>query len=147
MIRNAKGHKDRIISISGDMAVLLEKYQHFIKITIPGQEKWLFPAADPSCHLSSGALGDRFNQFWNQTSCATGCSRKPTIHSLRHTFVVIRINAWMEQGLIPLSCSLILAGTLDISQPMKLFITITRSWNPWRLSDGKIGFLHLCCRR
>ena len=98
MIRNAKGHKDRIISISGDMAVLLEKYQHFIKSTIPGQEKWLFPAVDPSCHLSSGALGGRFNQFWNQTSCATSCSRKPTIHSLRHTFVVIRINAWMEQG-------------------------------------------------
>ena len=99
MIRNAKGHKDRIISISDDMAQLLEDYQHFIKSTVSEQKKWLFPSVDPSCHLSSNALGSRFNQFWNQTSYAADCSKKPTIHSLRHTFVVIRINAWIEQGI------------------------------------------------
>lgn len=98
MIRNTKGHKDRIIRISGDMAVLLEKYQDFINNTISEQGKWLFPAVDPSCHLSSGALGDRFNRFWAQISCAADASKRPTVHSLRHTFVVIRINAWMEQG-------------------------------------------------
>ena len=64
-IRNAKGHKERIISISEDMAFLLENYCRFIKSMVSVQDKWLFPAVNPAFHLSSGALGDRFNRFWN----------------------------------------------------------------------------------
>ena len=97
-IKSAKGHKDRIIRISDDMAQLMDDYQQFIQSTV-SEKKWLFPSVDPSRHLSSDALGIRFNQFWNQTSYAACCSKKPTIHSLRHTFVVIRINAWIEQGM------------------------------------------------
>lgn len=98
-IRNAKGHKERIISISEDMAFLLENYCRFIKSMVSVQDKWLFPAVNPAFHLSSGALGDRFNRFWNQTPCAANCSGKPTIHALRHTFVVIRINTWLKNGI------------------------------------------------
>ena len=42
-IRNAKGHKERIISISEDMAFLLENYCRFIKSMVSVQDKWLFP--------------------------------------------------------------------------------------------------------
>ena len=64
-IRNAKGHKERIISISEDMAFLLENYCRFIKSMVSVQDKWLFPTVNLAFHLSSGALGDRFNRFWN----------------------------------------------------------------------------------
>ncbi|WP_390408629.1 tyrosine-type recombinase/integrase [Blautia hominis] len=99
VIRNAKEHKDRIVSISDDMALLLKGYLHFMESTVSEQLKWLFPAVDLSCHLSAVALGDRFNRFWNKTMYAQSCSKKPTLHSLRHTFVVTRINSWNEQGI------------------------------------------------
>lgn len=99
VIRNAKGHKDRVVSISDDMALLLKRYLHFIEGTVSEQLKWLFPAVDLSCHLSAAALGDRFNRFWNKTAYAQNCSKNPTLHSLRHTFVVTRINSWIEEGI------------------------------------------------
>lgn len=51
--------------------------------------------------LSVGLIDRRFNIAWNATSFASACPDKPTVHSLRHTFVVKRMNAWMEQN-IPL---------------------------------------------
>ena len=32
-----------------------------------------------------------------QTSFAETCEKNPTVHALRHTFVVFRINGWMAQ--------------------------------------------------
>ena len=51
--------------------------------------------------LSVGLIDKRFNEAWNATSFASACPDKPTVHSLRHTFVVKRMNSWMEQN-IPL---------------------------------------------
>lgn len=33
-----------------------------------------------------------------ETSFVIDCDRKPTIHGMRHTFVVKRLNLWMLQG-------------------------------------------------
>lgn len=99
IIRNAKGHKDRIISISKDMTLLLEEYMQFLNHTILETTEWLFPAADMNTHLSSDALALKFNSFWSNTKYADACSKKPTLHSLRHTFVVLRINAWIENDI------------------------------------------------
>lgn len=99
IIRNAKGHKDRIISISKDMTLLLEEYMQFLNHTISETTEWLFPAVDMNTHLSSGTLALKFNSFWSNTKYADACSKKPTLHSLRHTFVVLRINAWIENDI------------------------------------------------
>lgn len=106
LIRSAKGHKDRIIRLSSDMSQLLERYLKYMKHL--GSE-WIFPAVDFHYHLSSAALGDRFNRFWNKTAYAEKCNPKPTIHCMRHTFVVMRINNWIEDGvdtavMIPYLC-------------------------------------------
>lgn len=106
LIRNAKGHKDRIISLSSDMSQLMERYLKYMKHL---ESEWMFPAVDPHYHLSSAALGDRFNRFWNKTAYAEKCNPKPTIHCMRHTFVVMRINNWIEDGvdtavMIPYLC-------------------------------------------
>ena len=106
LIHNAKGHKDRIISLSSDMSQLLERYLKYMKHL---ESEWMFPAVDLHYHLSSAALGDRFNRFWNKTAYAEKCNPKPTIHSMRHTFVVMRINNWIENGvdtavMIPYLC-------------------------------------------
>lgn len=106
LVRDAKGQKDRIISLSSDMSQLMERYLNFLEAS--GSE-WMFPAVDIHSHLSPVALGDRFNRFWSKTVYADHCSPKPTIHSMRHTFVVMRINYWIKDGvdtavMIPYLC-------------------------------------------
>lgn len=99
IIRNAKGHKDRIISIPEDMALLLGEYIQFINRTASEATEWLFPAVAIDKHLSAGALALKFNSFWKNTGYAAVCTKKPTLHSLRHTFVVMRINKWIESDI------------------------------------------------
>jgi len=98
-IYNAKGRKDRLVYISEDMARLCREYLDLLRCLIGFDPYWLFPGVDPSKHVSSGSLGLLFHRFWHSTSFAVSCEKNPTIHSLRHTFVVIRMNIWMEQGI------------------------------------------------
>lgn len=58
---------------------------------------WLFPSLDTSRHMSE-AVSVRFSQFWKETKYSGMCEKAPTLHSLRHTYVVIRMNQWMEAG-------------------------------------------------
>ena len=97
IIYNAKGRKDRVVYMAGDFAALLKSYieQNLSEI----DTEWVFPSADPSRHFSGGALSLRFRKFWNETGLTADTSKPPTIHSLRHTYVVLRMNAWMAQGM------------------------------------------------
>ena len=36
--------------------------------------------------------------FWEMTPYSNNSAHAPTVHSLRHTFVVNRINSWMQEG-------------------------------------------------
>lgn len=96
---NTKGQKDRLIYMSEDMAGLCRKYLGRLRCLIGFDPYWFFPGVDSSKHVSPGSLGILFQRFWNSTSFAASCEKTPTLHSLRHTFVVIRINIWMEQGI------------------------------------------------
>ena len=95
-IYNAKGHKDRAVFLSEDFALILKRYIAENRSLM--DTEWVFPAADPSRHFSGGALAIRFRAFWNETRFAASSARPPTLHSLRHTYVVLRMNAWMAQG-------------------------------------------------
>ena len=96
-IHNAKGHKDRIVYMADDMAGLIRRYIEWNQSF--SSTEWVFPSFDPSRHFSAGALAIRFRSFWNETRFASDTVKAPTIHSLRHTYVVFRMNAWMLQGL------------------------------------------------
>lgn len=96
-IHNAKGHKDRLVYIPEDMGALLRKYIVYLS-SIPNlNTRWLFPSLDSSKHIST-AVSERFRQFWEATEYADKCEKAPTIHSLRHTYVVMRMNQWMDEG-------------------------------------------------
>ena len=45
------------------------------------------------------AIDKKFEEFWSRTSFAGKVDRQPTIHSLRHTFVVDKMNEWMLSGI------------------------------------------------
>ena len=40
-----------------------------------------------------------FKEFWRKTGASENCEKDPTPHSLRHTFVVDRLNSWILEGM------------------------------------------------
>lgn len=100
-ILEAKGHKDRLVYLAEDLAELLHKYAATMKTVYGCQSEWFFPSRNPEKCLTNVTLDKRFRESWAQTPFAENCDRAPTVHSLRHSFVVKRMNLWMEEG-VPL---------------------------------------------
>ena len=97
LILRSKGYKDRLIYIADDvckmcldMLDLLHDKYHFYS-------EYLFPSSDPNTPLQVASINKKFREFWKKTSGASD-SKYPTVHSLRYSFVVTRMNLWMEKG-------------------------------------------------
>lgn len=98
-IRNGKADKDRLIYISDDMRRLCCDYWAYIRHTSGCTPEWFFPGRKLSEHISRSSIERIFHICWNRTSFAESCNISPTVHDLRHSYVVNRINTWMEQGI------------------------------------------------
>jgi len=96
-IYQSKGHNDRVIFISADMLQMCKNYDRLMQKILPDRE-WFFPGRDVSKPFSKTNIDKRFSEFWNMTPYAGKVDKKPTIHSLRHTFVVTKMNEWMNEG-------------------------------------------------
>ncbi len=97
LILRSKGDKDRLIYIADDvckmcldMLDLLHDKYHFYS-------EYLFPSSDPNTPLQVASINKKFREFWKKTSGASD-SKYPTVHSLIYSFVVTRMNLWMEKG-------------------------------------------------
>lgn len=97
-ITQSKGHKDRLVYFAPDVKQLLQQYHGEIITRYNCHAEWFFPGRYPNRPLPVVTIDMAFRNAWNQTSFATTCDKTPTVHSLRHTFVVKRMNLWMEQG-------------------------------------------------
>jgi len=94
-ILQSKGNKDRIVFMSRDvchMCIVFDEYRDGI---IPNRQ-WFFPGGKGDRPFEKTSLDRKFAQFWNKTAFTSQVDRKPTIQSLRHTFVVNKMNEWME---------------------------------------------------
>ena len=98
-IMNAKGHKDRRVFLSEDMREYLQEYWEKTKKVLGYQPYWLFPGKKDGDHIKRCAVENRFQKYWNATPYAGNVEKRPTVHCLRHTFTVLRINQWLEQGM------------------------------------------------
>ena len=98
-ILDGKGNTDRMVYLSDDMKILCLAYFRHICRELGRVPEWFFPGVDPQSPVSDGTVRQRFDSCWAETSFAACCDRKPTVHGLRHAYVVTRINLWMEQGL------------------------------------------------
>ena len=97
-ILHSKGHKDRLVYPAPDMMELLRSYKEKLKGSFLSESEWVFPARETENCLSVVTLGAHFRRCWKRTSFSEGCDKSPTVHSLRHTFVVKRMNLWMAEG-------------------------------------------------
>lgn len=97
-ILGAKRDKDRIVWVAEDMMATLQRYMIWRMETFELDERWLFPGMVPGTHLSSASLRTHFRRAWNQTPSSVSAVTRPTVHALRHTYAVLRINAWISAG-------------------------------------------------
>lgn len=97
-IENSKGYKDRVVYLTDDMRILCEKYYENLLDILRFEPQWFFPSTDPLKPLPNTSVDQKFNDIWNNTSAAGAVIKKPTVHSLRFTFVVNRINSWVIDG-------------------------------------------------
>ena len=100
-ILHSKGHKDRLLYMPEDLTELLRTYEKVLYDKYHCLSDWVFPAREPERCLSNCTIDKKFREFWALTPYAEYCDKAPTVHCLRHTFVVKRMNLWMEEG-IPL---------------------------------------------
>lgn len=101
-ILHSKGQKDRIVYLSEDMNQLCEQYKNWINTQLSIPSEWFFPGKNPNKYIPNTSVDRKFKEFWNATESSKQCDKQPTVHCLRHAFVIKRLNLWMEQG-IPLS--------------------------------------------
>lgn len=97
-ILNGKGNKDRLVHMANDLRELCMEYYAYICAELGFLSKWFFPSSNPSEPLSEQCIDVKFNELWRKTSFSTCCNNKPTVQDLRHTFVTMRINKWIEDG-------------------------------------------------
>ena len=98
-IIQSKGRKDRIVYLAQDLLRLCIEYRNLLESVYHTTSDWFFPARDPYRELSVGSIDLKFRQFWAKTSFAMSYDRFPSVHSLRHSYVVKRMNLWMERGI------------------------------------------------
>jgi len=98
-IIHSKGDKDRLVYLHDDMAQLLGDYRIALYNDVGFQCRWVFPGVNPENKFLKTTVDRKFNEFWCKTKSAGLCDKKPTVHSLRHKFVIKRMNLWMDQGI------------------------------------------------
>ena len=97
-IIQSKGNNDRLVYMANDVTELCKNYNKKMASILPDC-KWFFPGGDPNYPIRKTSMDRKFKQLWNMTSFADECDKAPTIHALRHTFVVNKMNEWMMNGI------------------------------------------------
>lgn len=96
-ILDAKGHKDRRIYMSGGVLELIEKYDRRMSFMFPDRE-WFFPSDynPQAMHLPYITARKHFNIARDKVF-GVGTSHKPTVHSLRHVFIIWTLRRWRNE--------------------------------------------------
>ncbi len=98
-IYHSKGDKDRLVYLPYDLCNVLASYKEYLVSTLGYLPVWFFPSRFPEKHIHKATLDIRFGGIWEKVTYGKKYSRKPTVHSLRHSFTVDRMNAWHAEGL------------------------------------------------
>ena len=96
-IMGSKGRRDRLVYMADDLTILCKQYDDRMSDYYPDRE-WFFPGRIDGRPFGKTSVDLKFRQLWEMTECSKHCEKRPTVHALRHAFVVDRINKWMGEG-------------------------------------------------
>lgn len=114
---HAKGNKDRIVYLADDMNQLLRTYLNSRKRSSP----FIFYGNDINKPHTYGVVSKTFRKRWMETEFYANTGKNPTVHSLRHYFVIKRINLWASEGISINSMILYLSKHLGHASPNETY--------------------------
>lgn len=99
LIKLSKGDKHRVIFLHKELLDLLKRYQEKMS-ELKLLNEWLFPsntiANQPVCPSD---IARSFSKLWQQfKGDKFDPKNKPTVHSLRHCYILTRLATWTEEG-------------------------------------------------
>lgn len=97
-IIESKGKKDRMVYLADDLLSLCIMYDKRISKHYPDR-LWFFPGRKDGKPFSRTGIDKKFKQFWEMTAYSKTSEKPPTVHALRHAFVIDRMNQWMLDGI------------------------------------------------
>ncbi len=100
LICESKGDKHRIIYLHQQLLELMMRYQHKLK-DLDLLNEWLFPSVrKENNHLYSKIITRDFKELWKKFRGGKkeDPAVRPTVHSLRHSFILTRLATWTEEG-------------------------------------------------
>jgi integrase len=98
LIRESKGHRDRVVLMGADLAEYCRAYDAAIAALCPTRQAFLpNPWGRP---YSASTLGAWFHEFWDQLDLPRQAriSSPARLYDLRHTHVVHLIGSWAQSG-------------------------------------------------
>ena len=98
-IIHSKGNLDRLVYLADDLNDLLKNYRKWLIGFIGKVPEYFFPGKDIESHVDKTSIDRIFNDVWKETQYFEKTIRKPVVHSLRHGFVVTRMNLWAKEGI------------------------------------------------
>jgi len=96
-VLSSKGQKDRLVYLPEDGKTMLTDYLAHMQTVLP-DTSYIFPGYDADKPVSGSAIEHTFRLCWSKLPGKDCMTKKPTVHCLRHAFVVARMNAWMREG-------------------------------------------------
>jgi integrase len=96
-VLQSKGDKDRDVYADPGFVELCRRYDTKMDEILPGRE-WFFPGQDPVEHFCGTAIEREFRKVWAKCTHSREIDKTPTVHSLRHGYVVECINKWIDEG-------------------------------------------------
>lgn len=118
-VRHSKGDKDRMVYFADDTGEMLGQYYSYITEMLGCIPYWFFPSRFPEKPIHKATLDHWFNKAWGYTVFSAFCNKKPTVHCLRHSFVVDRMNTWHKEGISFHEMMPFLAKYLGHSRPQE----------------------------
>ncbi len=98
LVKGGKNQRDREVPLAHDVGRMMKKYDEMMFKYFP-LRIWLFPGREQEKHIEGSLVRGAFNQAWERSGFSEKVEKKPTVHCLRHTFVVNTIRRWMEENM------------------------------------------------
>ncbi|MEG1877959.1 MAG: tyrosine-type recombinase/integrase [Lachnospiraceae bacterium] len=120
-IVHSKGNKDRKVYLAEDICQLCSEYKYWLLKQFPEEPEVFFPGKYPDRFVPKTSIDRKFNEFWSRTGASEVCDKKPTVHCLRHAFVIKRMNLWMKKDISLRVMMPYLSSYLGHSSPLETY--------------------------
>lgn len=96
LIKDSKGHKDRLLAFSDDLTKLLRKYDAEMENSFPDRKYFFIYRG---CKIKLPSLRDEFHRCFETTHIESNGRKKPRLYDWRHNFASRSLQMMLEDNM------------------------------------------------